>query len=354
MKRILWMLMAVSLCITAVGCHAGSTFDGSRSSEADSFRMEYSVLDQQERASLALAAGDALQVVIAQEAGTVDVTVGIEEKGPIYEGSGLTDTSFILNISEAGAYQITVTGHGACGSVSFTKVAAAPETEADRQNIPDRSAMNAAYQFVLQQIAFEHVYPDGRDTGFDGASGFIEDNHFAILDINGDGVDELIVQFVTAPMAGNIETVYAYDQEEGTVEELLTVFPAVSYYDNGLVKAEWSHGSGLEGEDHWPYDLYQYCGDTGTYELIAEVSMWSRAASTVDYKGDPYPEDIDGENAGIVFILTRDGATETVSKSNYEAWLSAVVGNGEPVSIPYQSLSEEHIKAVCEGSTGGA
>lgn len=346
MKHLLLMLMTMILCVALVGCHSDSTFDGNKISDTDRFQMDYSVLNQQEGAFMALTAGDAIMVSVAQESGMVDVIVGINEKEPIYEGNGLTNTSFTLNISEAGTYQIIVTGHNACGSVSFTKVTAEPEAEAEQKKIPDQSAMYAAYQFVLQQIAFEHIYPDGADTGFDSAGGFIEDNHFAIFDINGDGVDELIVQFTTAPMAGNVETIYTYNASDNTVETLLTVFPAVTYYDNGLVKEEWSHGSGLEGEDYWPYNLYQYCVDTGTYEIIAEVNMWSKAIDTVDYKGDPYPEDIDTENAGTVFILTRNGTTETVSKSDYEAWLSEIMGGAHPIQIPYQSLDEDNIRAA--------
>lgn len=223
------------------------------------------------------------------------------------------------------------------------------EAEAAQESLPDCSSMYAAYQFILQQIAFEHVYPDGTDIGFDGVSGFIEDNRFAIFDINGDGTEELIVQFVTAPMAGNVETVYAYNAEENTADKILTVFPSVTYYTNGLVKEDWSHSSGLTGEDYWPYNLYRYQVDTNTYGLIAEVDMWSKAVDTVDCKSDPYPEDVDTEDAGTVFILTRNGQSETISRSNYEAWLSKILGNAQPVPVPYQSLNEDNIRAVCDG-----
>lgn len=98
-----------------------------RKKKADRFQMDYSVLKQQEGASLALTADDAIMVSIAQESGTVDVIVGMDEKEPIYEGNELTNTSFTLNILQSGTYQITVTGHDACGNVSFTKVTAKPE-----------------------------------------------------------------------------------------------------------------------------------------------------------------------------------------------------------------------------------
>lgn len=224
-----------------------------------------------------------------------------------------------------------------------------PDMQEENQSpVTDKSAMYEAYQFALQQISFEHVYPDGTDTGFDGECGFIEENHFALADINYDGIEELIVQFVTAPMERNIETVYTYNEAENAVHVVLTAFPAVAYYENGMVKEEWSYGSGLAGEEYWPYNLYQYQADKGTYELIAEVNMWSKAVELVDYKGDPYPEDVDAENAGTVFILTRNGITETVSKSDYEAWLSEVMGDAQLIQVTYQSLSEENIKAVCD------
>lgn len=283
MKTLLTILVVL---FSFSGCGAKETFVGNKTSSNDSFTMDYSILNCQEDASLKLEAGDTLRVIIA---------------------------------------------HEAAGSVAFSKIPA--------------NAANAAYQSALQQIAFEHVYPDGTDTRFDGASGFIEDNHFALCDVNGDGKDELIVQFVTAPMAGNVETVYSYDEARETLHKILAVFPAMTYYTNGLVKEDWSHGSELAGDEYWPYNLYQYSSETGEYELIAEVNMWSKSADTIDYKGDIYPADIDAENAGTVFILTQDGITKTISKSDYEAWLSDMMGDAIEMQIPYLSLSEDNIKA---------
>lgn len=277
-KKAMTMAVAAILCVALTGCPGGSAFRGTKTSDADSFQMDYRVLNQREETSLSLA-----------------------------------------------------------------------EPETDRQKLPDQSAAYEAYQFVLQQIAFEHVYPDGTDTGFDGACGFIEDNHFALLDVNRDGADELIVRFVTAPMAGNIELVYAYNQGENRVERVLAVFPAVTYYDNGLVKEEWSHGSALAGEGYWPYNLYRYQPDTGAYDLLAQVDMWSREAAGADHQGRPYPEDVDGEKAGTVFLLTRNAVTETVSRQDYETWLSGMMEKAQPVSVPYVSLNEENIRAVSPG-----
>lgn len=219
---------------------------------------------------------------------------------------------------------------------------AGQEQEADESKL----TRLAEYQLALQQIAFSHTYPDGRDTGFDSMYGSMEDNQFAICDVNGDGEDELIVHFTTAPMAGNTETVYGFQKEDKTLRELLTAAPNLTYYANGLIKEDWSHGSELAGEGYWPYTLYQYDAAEGCYQEIAQVNMWSKAIDTVDFKGDPYPDDIDAEGAGTVFILTRQGEVETVSKSDYEKWLVSTLDLTSGQDIPYQELSEENIEAV--------
>lgn len=97
----------------------GDAFEGSIVAEDDCFQMDYTLLSRQQDAALVLCAGDALRISVAQEDGTVDITVGMDGKEPIYEGKGLSDFAFTLNIAESGTYQITVVGHRARGSVSF-------------------------------------------------------------------------------------------------------------------------------------------------------------------------------------------------------------------------------------------
>ena len=116
------VLLAVGvLGVILTGCRGESRFNGSRIGNQDGFQMDYSVLNQRETAFLELSAGAALQVEIRQEAGSVDVLVGIDGEEPIYEGNGLVDSSFALNITQAGRYLISVTGHKACGRVAFLK-----------------------------------------------------------------------------------------------------------------------------------------------------------------------------------------------------------------------------------------
>lgn len=159
-------------------------------------------------------------------------------------------------------------------------------------------------------------------------------------------MDELLVHFTTAPMAGNTETVYAFQKEDGTLKTLLTASASLTYYADGFIKEDWSHGSELAGEGYWPYTLYQYDAVEGCYQEIAQVNMWSKAIDTVNFKGDPYPDEIDKEGAGTVFILSRQGKVETISQSDYVKWLVSTLELSSEQDIPYQALNEENIQAV--------
>ena len=73
-KRALWFMLAAMLFLLT-GCGTGSVFDGSRVSDAFSFRMEYSMLNREESADLTLAEGDRLRVNLSHTEGSVDVIV---------------------------------------------------------------------------------------------------------------------------------------------------------------------------------------------------------------------------------------------------------------------------------------
>lgn len=295
MKRVTAAMLTLAVLLICVGC-AAPAFVGSRQSSEHRFHLDYTALNEETSGELILAAGDSLCVDIRQSEGTVEKVI---PDGDAPAGSTQPVADF------------------------------------------DRSAALEAYQFILEQFSFEHIYPDGTDTGFDGSVGFIEDNDFALCDINGDGLEELIIRFVTAPTEAKREIVYTF--RDGGPAVILSAFPEVTYFSNDILQEDWFHGSDLAGEGYRPYNLYRLNSD-GFYEPFAEVNMWSRDVDMVNAKGDPYPEDIDRENAGTVFIVTRDGKTETISKSDYEAWLSSLLEDARQLTIPCQSMTEENIR----------
>jgi len=114
------MLAAMLFLLT--GCGTESVFKGSRVSDASGFRMEYSILNREESADLNLTVGDRLKVSLSHTGGSVDVTVRLEGKGPIYRGNGQQNSDFVLDIAETGRYHISVSGHQAKGNITFTRI----------------------------------------------------------------------------------------------------------------------------------------------------------------------------------------------------------------------------------------
>ena len=60
----------------------------------------------------------------------------------------------------------------------------------------------AAYQTALQDFAYQHRLPDGTEFEIPTGFGSVENNRFAVCDMNGDGREELLIHFTTAPTAG--------------------------------------------------------------------------------------------------------------------------------------------------------
>ena len=114
--------MLAAMLFLLPGCRIGSVFDGSRVSDASGFRMEYSILNREESAGLNLTEGDRLQVSLSHTEGTVDVTVGMSGKEPIYRGNGQQNAEFVLEILEKGNYHISVSGHQAKGNIAFIRI----------------------------------------------------------------------------------------------------------------------------------------------------------------------------------------------------------------------------------------
>ena len=114
------MLSVIVFLLT--GCGTGGVFDGSRVSNASGFRMEYSILNQEESADLNLMEGDCLKVSLSHKEGCVDVNVRLEGKEPIYQGNRQQNAHFSLEITETGNYHISVSGHKAKGNSTFTRI----------------------------------------------------------------------------------------------------------------------------------------------------------------------------------------------------------------------------------------
>ena len=204
-----------------------------------------------------------------------------------------------------------------------------------------RNERKAAFISALEGICRNQVFPDGSEFQYDASTNG-EGNQFAIYDIDFDGKEELIIQYTTTYTAGMVEVIYDYDSKTKLLKEELRSFPSLTYYNNGIVSADWSHNQGLAGlGDFWPYTLYQYKQESDTYIEIASVDAWNKERADEDYEGNPFPDELDIDGDGFIYFVTAEGTyaqNTVVDGEEYERWRSSLLGNAKKIEVPYQTL----------------
>lgn len=217
----------------------------------------------------------------------------------------------------------------------------------------ERAATLTAYQSVLNNLYFDHVWADHSPCSIPdwGEEYDMSLNSFAIYDIDFDGRDELIISFVNSYMAGMQIKIYDYDAGLNSVREELLEFPGLTFYSNGIVEAPLSHNHGMAAtfDGFWPYSLYQYDSVSDTYQQIANVDAWDKVQLEKDYDGNPFPTEIDLDGDGIVYLphLTASDTKLTLDGEEYKQWRNSYIDESRKISsIPYQPITEENINAI--------
>ena len=128
-----------------------------------------------------------------------------------------------------------------------------------------------AYIAILNTLLYERTFPDGMmyDPFMDGV-----DDQFAIIDLHGDGTEELVLLATNSYTAGQVGYILSWDEKTGTIRIELREYPSLNIYDNGYIKAWASHNQGMAGDVLWPYTIYRYDTATGTYQSMAMIDAW--------------------------------------------------------------------------------
>lgn len=213
----------------------------------------------------------------------------------------------------------------------------------------DQITCHAKYKEAMQNMLDNRVFPNGEqlyvnDGDEDSVWG---DNQFAITDIDGDGMDELLINFNNAPVVGEVFYIFKYDQEKDAVTEEFSEFPAVDFFDNGYVTVGASHNQGLAG-DFWPYEIYKYDADKDAYEMKYYIDAWSKEFFPEDFDGNPYPDAVDTSKTGLVYYIYEDLAksVDPVDKSAYDKIVAETYGPAAEVTVDYKDITQENINAI--------
>ena len=202
-----------------------------------------------------------------------------------------------------------------------------------------------AFRNALKTIHDEQSWPDLPDA--DGIElfdpGTIEDELFAIFDVDGDGQEELLISVSNTYTAGMREIIYGYDPRSGGVRIEADCFVAVNHYP-GLLMVDASHNQGYGGDVIWPYAIMQYDEVADEYNVAFMVDGWCREIAACDPDtGMPYPEDIDTEHDGHVYLITENGQTRIVNRADYWKWQAELFAGKEALTIPWQRMTAENI-----------
>lgn len=214
----------------------------------------------------------------------------------------------------------------------------------------------AKYLEVLEQIMAEGRDPNGREYYSDENYRNFENNCFAVLDVDGDGRQELVFNFNESTTGSMREVVYEYDQETDTLWEELADWVNTEYYPGGLVKVQWSHNHGRDPYERggWPYDLYRYDPEENRYQLLYVVDAWDGQIYEKDF---PYDLDADGDKLVYRITVKNEGADGSVSdgsetemiydRAEYEAWKEEMMmTEWGRIHVTYHPMTEESLSGL--------
>lgn len=171
--------------------------------------------------------------------------------------------------------------------------------------------------------------------------------YFAVQDIDGDGREELLINYPGTMMATIQEMVYDYDESKGELYREIWDFPEIQFMASGYARSDWSHNH--TRSEFWPYNLYRYNSGTDQYESAFIVTAWDKELSETDAQGNFFPDAVDTSNAGRVFMI-EDGLTGEVTgpmdTADYEKWYSDTLGESadNPTVVAWQQLTEENLR----------
>ncbi len=206
------------------------------------------------------------------------------------------------------------------------------------------------YGSILQEIIENGIFPATAGAVCDGMP---YDNTYSVMDVDGDGREELLVNYTNTFSYGSM-VLYIYDYDRNTKEVYIEYagFPDMTIYENGYLKEEASHNHGRSNlDDFWPYYLYQYNEETDIYERTACMDAWEQREEDAEF---PSKKDTDGD--GIVYYDFADDYYEPqniMDNAEYEKWCENYNTAKKIEILWYPIISEEKYNEMHTDAAAG-
>lgn len=177
-------------------------------------------------------------------------------------------------------------------------------------------------------------------------SGYPEHNTYELADINNDGVLELIVSINDVSMADARSDIYTYDAASHKAVRMdMYLAPTVKFYDSGVLVDE-VYSTASDASKILLCDLYKYDASTGTYVKDGSTYWWDKSIAATENNGKPFPDDIDKDGNGQVFMVeTTDQSYTVMDNEDYNAWLSNYTG--QEITAEKKEFSQTMTDELC-------
>ena len=217
-------------------------------------------------------------------------------------------------------------------------------------------AARAAFSDLLFKVIRENRLAyrgETRDNLLDTYMGSLASNSFALLDVDGDGSEELLLTVTGAVMANQGTYVFSHDDGARLPElEYVSFMPA--FYDDGTAVSILSHNHGLAPglEGFWPYTVSAWQADQDIYDTVYEVDAWQKEYSESNYEGEHFPDETDEDGNGVVYMLYEGGyggKVHYLDDEAYRLWNRRLSESKNRLEPRMRTLSEENAEAIRKG-----
>ncbi len=246
---------------------------------------------------------------------------------PLPEQDGQTDS--ITVESEANPGTVDISDPNASPSQDpkeMVIVSLDPSADPREGHEEENEAAYKEYMRVLQEYVVLGTLPDGSEHPYEPAYDEAHVDKYTIWDIDGDGLDELIVRINESIMAGMVEQVWGYDHASGELALEFTGFPECWYTEEGgagpAAMSPWSHGTGMESDGFWNYHVSIYNPQTDVYDYLASVEQQTKANMAEMGRAGEFSDDYDADGNGILYVINYNfgESIQVLDDEDYEGW----------------------------------
>jgi len=217
------------------------------------------------------------------------------------------------------------------------------DTESENETV-----INTDYAFYaasLIDLLNESVLPNERIVKYIDEP----DNYpiqFSIYDINSDGEEELLIKIPGIIYDIENQFIYKLNADHTGIEDLCTLSVDATYYDTGFIKEPvWNEKS--LSNDFRPYDIKLW--DAGGFLDAGRVEAWEKLYMPNDFSGNPFPDNVDSDNNGIVYFISGELGIDyehPVDDAEYKEYEKQFWGDETTLAVPWKNLTIENIEKI--------